>query len=135
MNRADRNESDSAQKEPAADLENTANVPASQSLSIANSKKRPASTSMVGPDYMMSNPYGNPYGNVYSTNMGSYSGNPYSSPEQGTSYSTEAAPKHKKSRTNTPWTPAEEQKLQQLREAGGTWSEIGKVCGYLGCTT
>ncbi|KAL8809096.1 MAG: hypothetical protein Q9200_003732, partial [Gallowayella weberi] len=32
----------------------------------------------------------------------------------------------KKSRTNTPWTPAEEQRLKTMRDAGNTWSEIAK---------
>ncbi|CAI6334720.1 unnamed protein product [Periconia digitata] len=36
-------------------------------------------------------------------------------------------PKVKKSRTNTPWTPAEEQRLKQMRDAGNSWSEIAKV--------
>lgn len=33
----------------------------------------------------------------------------------------------KRSRTNTPWTAAEEQRLKQMRDAGNTWSEIAKV--------
>ena len=36
-------------------------------------------------------------------------------------------PKVKKSRTNTPWTPAEEQRLKTMRDAGNSWSEIAKV--------
>ncbi|KAF2247590.1 hypothetical protein BU26DRAFT_350203 [Trematosphaeria pertusa] len=36
-------------------------------------------------------------------------------------------PKAKKSRTNTPWTPAEEQRLKQMRDAGNSWSEIAKT--------
>jgi hypothetical protein len=36
-------------------------------------------------------------------------------------------PKVKKSRTNTPWTPAEELRLKQMRDAGNSWSEIAKV--------
>ncbi|KAF2439850.1 hypothetical protein P171DRAFT_113687 [Karstenula rhodostoma CBS 690.94] len=36
-------------------------------------------------------------------------------------------PKTKKSRTNTPWTPAEEQRLKQMRDAGHSWSEIAKT--------
>jgi hypothetical protein len=39
-------------------------------------------------------------------------------------------PKLKKSRTNTPWTPAEELRLKQMRDAGNTWSEIAKVKLY-----
>ena len=36
-------------------------------------------------------------------------------------------PPPKKSRTNTPWTAAEEQRLKQMREAGNNWAEIAKV--------
>ena len=36
-------------------------------------------------------------------------------------------PPPKKSRTNTPWTPAEEQRLKTMRDAGNSWSEIAKV--------
>lgn len=36
-------------------------------------------------------------------------------------------PRIKKSRTNTPWTPAEELRLKQMRDAGNSWSEIAKV--------
>ncbi|KAG9198992.1 hypothetical protein G6514_009177 [Epicoccum nigrum] len=36
-------------------------------------------------------------------------------------------PKVKKSRTNTPWTPAEELRLKQMRDAGNSWSEIAKT--------
>ncbi|KAL8627700.1 hypothetical protein Q9189_006597 [Teloschistes chrysophthalmus] len=32
----------------------------------------------------------------------------------------------KKSRTNTPWTQVEEQRLKTMREAGNSWSEIAK---------
>lgn len=37
------------------------------------------------------------------------------------------SPAAKKGRTNTPWTPAEEQRLKTLREAGRSWSEIAKT--------
>lgn len=36
-------------------------------------------------------------------------------------------PQAKKSRTNTPWTPTEELRLKQMRDAGNSWSEIAKV--------
>ena len=39
------------------------------------------------------------------------------------------APAPKKSRTNTPWTPAEEQRLKVMRDAGSSWGEIAKVGG------
>ena len=36
-------------------------------------------------------------------------------------------PPPKKSRTSTPWTPAEEQQLKLMKDAGYRWSEIAKV--------
>ena len=36
----------------------------------------------------------------------------------------------KKSRTNTPWTPSEEQRLKVMRDAGNSWGEIAKVSEY-----
>ncbi|EPE06453.1 myb dna-binding domain protein [Ophiostoma piceae UAMH 11346] len=36
-------------------------------------------------------------------------------------------PPAKKSRTNTPWTPAEEHRLKQMRDAGNSWAEIAKT--------
>lgn len=36
-------------------------------------------------------------------------------------------PPAKKSRTNTPWTAAEEQRLKTMREAGNSWAEIAKT--------
>lgn len=41
---------------------------------------------------------------------------------------TTASPRPlKKSRTNTPWSPAEEQRLKAMRDAGSSWSDIAKV--------
>ena len=37
------------------------------------------------------------------------------------------APPPKKSRTNTPWSPAEEALLREKRDLGQTWGEIAKV--------
>lgn len=34
----------------------------------------------------------------------------------------------KRGRTNTPWTPQEEQLLKRMRDEGLSWSEIAKVC-------
>lgn len=45
----------------------------------------------------------------------------------GQSQQTMPSPVAKKGRTNTPWTPAEEQRLKTLREAGSSWSEIAKT--------
>ncbi|KAK3313574.1 hypothetical protein B0H66DRAFT_356648 [Apodospora peruviana] len=41
--------------------------------------------------------------------------------------STPMPPPAKKSRTNTPWTPHEEQRLKQMRDAGNSWAEIAKT--------
>ncbi|CZT13911.1 uncharacterized protein RAG0_17443 [Rhynchosporium agropyri] len=38
-----------------------------------------------------------------------------------------APPPAKKSRTNTPWTPAEEQRLKTMKDAGNSWAEIAKT--------
>lgn len=43
------------------------------------------------------------------------------------SQQTLPSPPVKKGRTNTPWTPAEEQRLKTLRDAGSSWSEIAKT--------
>ncbi|TID19650.1 myb dna-binding domain [Venturia nashicola] len=40
-------------------------------------------------------------------------------------------PPAKKSRTNTPWTPAEELRLKHMRDAGKSWSEIAKSAALL----
>ncbi|KAI9890206.1 MAG: hypothetical protein M1814_004368 [Vezdaea aestivalis] len=39
-------------------------------------------------------------------------------------------PAAKRSRTNTPWTPAEEQRLKRMRDDGKSWSEIAKDMHY-----
>ncbi|ROT38096.1 hypothetical protein SODALDRAFT_340356 [Sodiomyces alkalinus F11] len=46
--------------------------------------------------------------------------------EDGNS-ATPQPPPAKKTRTNTPWTPAEEQRLKQMRDAGNSWAEIAKT--------
>ncbi|KAI9747606.1 MAG: hypothetical protein M1815_004056, partial [Lichina confinis] len=50
-------------------------------------------------------------------------------PQQGQTPGTPimSPPAAKKSRTNTPWSPAEEQRLKSMRDAGNSWSEIAKV--------
>ena len=45
----------------------------------------------------------------------------------GTTGAPAPAPAPKKSRTNTPWSPAEEQRLKTMRDAGSSWGEIAKV--------
>lgn len=48
-------------------------------------------------------------------------------PAQSIAESSVAPPAPKKSRTNTPWSPAEEQRLKTMRDAGNSWSEIAKT--------
>jgi len=47
--------------------------------------------------------------------------------ESGTASLPIGPPPAKKSRTNTPWTPAEEQRLKTMRDAGSSWAEIAKT--------
>ena len=56
-------------------------------------------------------------------------GDPGGLGEQTEDIGEESAPSAvpKKSRTNTPWTPVEEQRLKVMREAGNSWGEIAKV--------
>jgi hypothetical protein len=70
-----------------------------------------------------------------SNNLGGY-GNPHGPFSAGPSgevdlglppAQTLPSPLPKKGRTNTPWTPAEEQRLKTLRDAGSSWSEIAKT--------
>lgn len=48
-------------------------------------------------------------------------------PQQALPDTETMPPPAKKSRVNTPWTPAEEQKLKELRDQGQSWNEIAKV--------
>lgn len=41
--------------------------------------------------------------------------------------SSVAAPPAKKIRANTPWTPAEEQRMKAMRDAGTSWADIAKT--------
>lgn len=49
------------------------------------------------------------------------------------SSSASMQPPVKKSRTNTPWTAAEEQRLKNMREAGNSWADIAKVRDVQAC--
>jgi len=65
---------------------------------------------------------GNPHGLGISTNQGMrVDTNMHPQPQE------QPSPAPKKGRTNTPWTPAEEQRLKQMRDAGNSWSEIAKT--------
>ncbi|KUJ22974.1 uncharacterized protein LY89DRAFT_693293 [Mollisia scopiformis] len=47
--------------------------------------------------------------------------------EESSMASPTMGPPAKKSRTNTPWTPAEEQRLKTMRDAGNSWADIAKT--------
>lgn len=48
-------------------------------------------------------------------------------PAPATTDDSATPPAPKKSRTNTPWTPAEELRLKQMRDAGNSWADIAKT--------
>ncbi|KAL8938033.1 MAG: hypothetical protein Q9216_004105 [Gyalolechia sp. 2 TL-2023] len=78
-------------------------------------RKAPDSSTMAAMQAAPVSGYGPP--TAYAT-QSQQSEQPAEVPIQGT------APK--KSRTNTPWSPAEEQRLKTMRDAGNSWSEIAK---------
>ena len=94
--------------------------PPSNAMSPSVSRKRRASETepLAGMSQMTSSP-------------GTFSENRYSvpGPVPGSSEVDQTAQgiTRKKSRTNTPWTPAEEQRLKSMRDAGQSWGEIAKV--------
>jgi len=83
----------------------------SAAQSPTNPKKRRASGQPIAPAPPAS-----------STSFAEASGGPTTALEQQPA----APPPAKKGRTNTPWTPAEELRLKQMRDAGKSWSEIAK---------
>ncbi|TVY85082.1 Transcription factor MYB3R-3 [Lachnellula suecica] len=52
---------------------------------------------------------------------------PAGSQDEPSMSSPSMGPPAKKSRTNTPWTPAEEQRLKTMRDAGNSWADIAKT--------
>ncbi|KAE9374104.1 hypothetical protein N431DRAFT_556511 [Stipitochalara longipes BDJ] len=65
---------------------------------------------------------------TYASNLKTVSGAPSALEFSDNQNSMSAmGPPAKKSRTNTPWTPSEEQRLKTMREAGSTWAEIAKT--------
>ncbi|MCJ1259842.1 hypothetical protein MMC24_007681, partial [Lignoscripta atroalba] len=61
------------------------------------------------------------------TSLGGY-GDPGGTGQEGETTAESTSPTAvKKSRTNTPWSPAEEQRLKAMRDAGNSWSEIAKT--------
>ncbi|KAL8758174.1 MAG: hypothetical protein Q9199_001679 [Rusavskia elegans] len=89
-----------------------------QQSSTSNPRKRraPESPSMAGLPPGLDPGYGP---------SSAYAAQPQQGELQSEISTQPSAPK--KSRTNTPWTPAEEQRLKTMRDAGNSWSEIAKV--------
>jgi hypothetical protein len=92
---------------PAAASESSSHQEALQPASPRNAKRRvsgPTSSSPIAP-----------------------AAGPSSSMAEPETPSASMQPPAKKSRTNTPWTAAEEQRLKTMREAGNSWADIAKV--------
>ena len=94
--------------------------PQQSSASPVNSRKRRASDlELPGSSGSHGSSFGHPQGLMSGgTELGSV---------LGPSQTELPSPIAKKGRTNTPWTPAEEQRLKTLRDAGRSWNEIAKT--------
>jgi hypothetical protein len=118
--RGDQPDLDSVTKDPSSASHPTTTTSSGKPevlLSPGSSKKRQA------PGQTMSSP----------TMSGpSSSAAPRTAPEEGVDLASSpmGPPPAKKSRTNTPWTPAEEQRLKTMRDAGSSWAEIAKVRSF-----
>ncbi|KAK4504543.1 hypothetical protein PRZ48_005459 [Zasmidium cellare] len=95
--------------------------------SPTNTRKRRASElgdpSLPGSSSSNASAFTNPSGLLSAGSDFSGTGLDVGAPSQ----QTLPSPTVKKGRTNTPWTPAEEQRLKALRDAGSSWSEIAKT--------
>jgi len=88
----------------------------SSSPTGARNKRRASGTGTVGTvPLAMSGPSGAPPSSVGAEEPSMAASSPMGPPPA------------KKSRTNTPWTPAEEQRLKNMRDAGNSWAEIAKT--------
>ncbi|KAF5870461.1 putative myb dna-binding domain protein [Botrytis fragariae] len=67
---------------------------------------------------------------VFNMQAGSSIAGPSSAGLDDPNMASSMAPPAKKSRTNTPWTPAEEQRLKNMRDAGNSWADIAKDMHY-----
>ncbi|KAM0189226.1 hypothetical protein ACHAPC_003231 [Botrytis cinerea] len=67
---------------------------------------------------------------VFNMQAGSSIAGPSSAGLNDPNMASPVAPPAKKSRTNTPWTPAEEQRLKNMRDAGNSWADIAKDMHY-----
>ena len=107
--------------------------PHAPQVSPSNSRKRRASElgggdqqNLQGPPSNNASPFTNPTGLVPGPggDMNVGMGPPQQQQQQ---QHAQPSPAPKKGRTNTPWTPAEEQRLKTMRDAGSSWSEIAKT--------
>ncbi|KAI9650790.1 hypothetical protein NHQ30_000821 [Ciborinia camelliae] len=64
---------------------------------------------------------------AFNMQSGSSMAGPSSAGLDDSNMTSSMAPPAKKSRTNTPWTPAEEQRLKNMRDAGNSWADIAKT--------
>jgi len=87
----------------------------SSSPTGARNKRRASGTGIGSSTLAMSGPSGAPPSSVGAEEPSMTASSPMGPPPA------------KKSRTNTPWTPAEEQRLKNMRDAGNSWAEIAKV--------
>lgn len=94
-----------------------------QQHSPLNPRKRRASElgDLPGSSSSNASAFGNPTGLMTAGDLDQTLGGP----SQQQQLPSPVVPK--KGRTNTPWTPAEEQRLKTLRDAGSSWSEIAKT--------
>jgi hypothetical protein len=117
--RGDRHDIDPTAIQPArahpATLEQSAQT---ESLSPTGSRNKRRASGSGAADLAMSGP------------SGAAPAAPLGAEEPSMTSSPMGPPPAKKSRTNTPWTPAEEQRLKTMRDAGNSWADIAKVsCG------
>jgi hypothetical protein len=94
------------------------------SVSPTNSRKRRASE--LGGESALSVSSSSTFTNQPGLVTNAYGGEVLD-PGPGPSQTQLPSPVVKKGRTNTPWTPAEEQRLKTMRDAGSSWSEIAKT--------
>jgi hypothetical protein len=101
-----------------------------QQQSPINSRKRRASElgdpNLPGSSSSNATAFGNPSGLMTAgADLDQTLGGVHQQQQQQQVLASPVVPK--KGRTNTPWTPAEEQRLKTLRDAGSSWSEIAKT--------
>lgn len=114
--RGDRHDTDSTAIQPARAHPTTLEPSAkTESLSPTGSRNKRRGSGTGAADLAMSGP------------SGGAPAAPLAAEEPSMTSSPMGPPPAKKSRTNTPWTPAEEQRLKTMRDAGNSWADIAKT--------